>query len=105
MNNFIILPDGSVSFLLASLTFFGYEGEFIDDLNDFDFTNTTFTRVELENKINEYSAEYIATEYQRLRKAEYDKLDQDELIFDDELNGTQIWIDTINAIKAQYPQP
>jgi hypothetical protein len=48
---------------------------------------------------------YNALEYSRLRKAEYDKLNQDEMRFDDEINGTTIWVDTILEIKAQFPKP
>jgi len=50
-------------------------------------------------------AEHIATQYQRDRKAEYDQLNQYEMMFDDEVNGTTTWIDAINAIKAKYPKP
>lgn len=53
----------------------------------------------------ELQAEYDNNEYQRLRKAEYDKLNQYEMMFDDQLNGTTTWVDAINAIKAQYPKP
>ena len=47
---------------------------------------------------------YNSMEYSRLRKAEYDKLNQDELRFDDEVNKTSTWVDTILAIKAQFPK-
>ena len=50
-------------------------------------------------------AEHAATQYQRDRKAEYDQLNQYEMMFDDEVNGTTTWIDAINAIKAKYPKP
>lgn len=53
----------------------------------------------------ELIAEATATEYQRLRKAEYDKLNQYEMMFDDQINGTNTWVDAINAIKAQFPKP
>ena len=49
--------------------------------------------------------EWNATEYQRLRKAEYDKLNQDELRFDDLINGTTAWQDAILVVKAKYPKP
>lgn len=39
------------------------------------------------------------------REKEYAKLNQDEMRFDDQLNGTNIWFTTINAIKAQFPKP
>lgn len=43
-------------------------------------------------------------ECQRYRKAEYDKLNQYEMMFDDQLNGTTTWIDAINSIKAKFPK-
>lgn len=39
------------------------------------------------------------------RKAEYDKLNQFELRYDDLINGTTIWEDTIASIKQKYPKP
>ncbi|MFX4209273.1 hypothetical protein ACOL28_03650 [Aliarcobacter butzleri] len=39
------------------------------------------------------------------RKKEYDLLNQDELRFDDQVNGTTTWIDSITAIKEKYPKP
>jgi len=49
-------------------------------------------------------AEYDSQEYARNRKAEYDLLNQYELMFDDQQNGTTTWVDSINAIKAKYPK-
>lgn len=46
----------------------------------------------------------LSTQYIRDRKAEYDKLNQDEMRFDDAINGTTTWIDAILAIKAKYPK-
>lgn len=63
------------------------------------------TEEELQAEIERLQADYDAKEYQRLRKAEYDKLNQFEMQFDDQLNGTTNWIDTINIIKAKYPKP
>ncbi len=39
------------------------------------------------------------------RRSEYSKLNQDEMRFDDEINGTTIWIDTIKEIKERFPKP
>ena len=50
-------------------------------------------------------AEVTATQYARDRKFEYDLLDQDEMRFDDQVNGTTTWVDAINAIKAAHPKP
>jgi len=63
------------------------------------------SKEELEEEIARLEAEHAATQYQRDRKAEYDQLNQYEMMFDDEVNGTTTWIDAINAIKAKYPKP
>ncbi len=48
---------------------------------------------------------YDAQEYARLRKAKYDLLNQDEMRYDDQVNGTTTWLDAIDAIKLEYPKP
>tara|TARA_R100000808_G_C2053223_1_gene87837 strand:- start:36 stop:185 length:150 start_codon:yes stop_codon:yes gene_type:complete len=40
----------------------------------------------------------------RKRKAEYDQLNQFEMMFDDKRDGTTTWADTINEIKAKHPK-
>ena len=56
-------------------------------------------------EINRLDAEFSATQYARDRKKKYDRLNQDELRFDDQVNGTTTWVDAINAIKAAHPKP
>ena len=53
---------------------------------------------------NEWQVEYDAQEYARNRKAEYDALNQFELISDDDVNGTTTHKDAIAAIKTKYPK-
>ena len=48
--------------------------------------------------------EYDAQEYARNRKIEYNALNQFEMQFDDEVNGTTTWKDAIEAIKTKYPK-
>ena len=48
-------------------------------------------------------AEY-ENDYSRKRKAEYDQLNQFELIGEDSINGTTNHKDAILAIKAKYPK-
>jgi hypothetical protein len=57
--------------------------------------------------VNDINAEalYVSTQYQRDRAVEYAKLNQDELRFNDMMNGTTTWKDAILAIKAKYPKP
>ena len=76
-----------------------------DDLEWLDTEQTEPTEEELQAEITRLTEEHNATEYQRLRKAEYDKLNQDELRFDDLINNTTTWQDAILAIKAKYPKP
>ena len=76
-----------------------------DDLEWLDTEQIEPTEAEIQEEIVRLTEEYNATEYQRLRKAEYDKLNQDELRFDDLANGTTTWQDAILAIKAEYPKP
>ena len=49
-------------------------------------------------------AEYDSQEYARNRKAEYDQLNQFEMQFDDDRDGTTTWVDTINEIKGRHPK-
>jgi hypothetical protein len=48
---------------------------------------------------------YDSQEYARNRKAEYDQLNQFELMTDDAINGTTSHLDAIESIKAKYPKP
>ena len=58
----------------------------------------------IETKMAELKAEFTANEYARNRKAEYDSLNQFELISDDAINGTTTHKDAIVAIKTKYPK-
>ena len=59
----------------------------------------------IQAKQAELKTAWDAQDYARKRKAEYDKLNQWELWYDDQKNGTKIWQNTINTIKAKYPKP
>ena len=52
----------------------------------------------------EYEAHLEATEYARNRKKEYDQLNQFEMQFDDDRDGTTTWVDKINEIKGRHPK-
>ena len=39
------------------------------------------------------------------RQAEYAKLNQFEMQFDDQRDSTTTWVDAVNAIKVQFPKP
>jgi hypothetical protein len=42
--------------------------------------------------------------YAEKRKQEYDKLNQFEMQFDDQRDGTSTWVDSINEIKERFPK-
>lgn len=47
---------------------------------------------------------YDSQDYARKRRLEYNKLNQDEMRFDDLTNSTTTWQDAIVAIKDKYPK-
>ena len=55
-------------------------------------------------KAEELQAEYDSKQYARDRAAEYAALNQFEMQFDDQVNGTTTWVDAINDIKARFPK-
>lgn len=83
----------------------GLNGNTYEGLEWHDTMQSKPTKDEIDLAIIEVKKEIELTQYQRLRKAEYDKLNQFELQFDDATNGTTTWADAINAIKAKYPKP
>jgi hypothetical protein len=44
-------------------------------------------------------------DYVKLRKAEFDKLNQFEILYDDLMNDTCVWAELIEGIKEKYPKP
>ena len=62
------------------------------------------TEAEIQAEITKLQAEYDSQDYARKRKAEYNKLNQYEMMFDDKRDGTTTWVDKINEIKSRYPK-
>jgi len=77
-----------------------------NDINTIVWENgtTEIPVADIQTKLNELQAEYDALEYARNRKAEYDQLNQFEMQFDDDRDGTTTWVDTINEIKGRHPK-
>jgi len=59
---------------------------------------------EIEAAEVEWQTTYDSQAYARNRKAEYDQLNQFEMMFDDDRDGTTTWVDKINEIKEKYPK-
>ena len=64
----------------------------------------TPTWAKVQSYLTEMQTAYDNNKYQRDRKAEYDQLNQFELIGEDSINGTTNHKDAILAIKAKYPK-
>ena len=75
-----------------------------DELEWLDTTQTEPTQSEIDAEVIRLQAEYDSQEYARNRKQEYDQLNQFEMQFDDQLNGTTTWVDAISAIKQEFPK-
>tara|TARA_R110000803_G_scaffold24770_1_gene59464 strand:+ start:1195 stop:1491 length:297 start_codon:yes stop_codon:yes gene_type:complete len=75
-----------------------------DTLEWLDTEQTEPTKAEIDAEIKRLQAEQDALAYQELRRSEYNKLNQDEMRFDDLINSTTTWVDSIKAIKAKYPK-
>jgi len=82
----------------AELVIRGTEIEWLDT------TQTQPTEAEIQTEITRLQAVYDSQEYARLRKAEYDQLNQFEMQFDDQRDGTTTWVDAINDIKDRFPK-
>ena len=75
------------------------------DITWLDENTTQPTEQEISDEKARLQGIYDAKEYSRLRKAKYDILNQDEMRYDDQVNGTTTWVDAIAAIKADHPKP
>ena len=62
------------------------------------------TQAEIDTELQRMQDEHDAQAYARKRKEEYDALNQFEMQYDDEINGTTTWKDAITAIKTKYPK-
>ena len=70
-----------------------------------DSEQTEPTSDEITAEVLRLENEYDNLDWSRARKAKYDLLNQDEMRFDDLVNGTTTWVDAINAIKDAHPKP
>jgi hypothetical protein len=75
-----------------------------EELEWLDSEQTQPTQSEIDAEVIRLQAVYDSQEYARNRKAEYDQLNQFEMQFDDDRDGTTTWVDKINEIKARYPK-
>ena len=79
----------------------------ITNFDDYQYLVDAFN-VEKQRVADEQAQAVIDAEaaltYADRRRAKYDELNQFEMQFDDQVNGTTTWVDAINAIKAEFPK-
>ena len=81
-------------------------GENYENLEWTDANQTKPTYEELVNEWNRLQSIYNNLQYQRNRSDEYPSIEaQLDMMYWDKINGTNVWVDTITAIKAKYPTP
>jgi len=97
------LTDNTASFSTNSASTWKAGDEYVIDWASKDIECPTTEQVQ--TRVTELKTEQDALEYARNRKAEYDALNQFELISDDANNGTTTHKDAVNAIKTKYPKP
>ena len=69
-----------------------------------DTEQTEPTQAEIDAEVIKLQAIYDSQEYARNRKKEYDQLNQFEMQFNDDRDGTTTWVDKINEIKGRHPK-
>lgn len=86
----------------------GNEEWTIDNLEDV-LAQTAAEENIVDDNAPQLSAEEIQqwedSQYSRDRKTQYNLLNQDEMRYDDLVNSTTTWQDTIASIKATHPKP
>ena len=75
-----------------------------DEAFDQDDNPITLDQSLITAELTRLQAEYDSLSYARSRKQEYDKLNQFEMQFDDQRDGTSTWVDSINEIKERFPK-
>ena len=74
------------------------------DAWDIDGNVVVLDESKIATELAKLQAEWDSQDYARKRKAEYNKLNQYEMMFDDKRDGTTTWVDKINEIKSRYPK-
>jgi hypothetical protein len=74
------------------------------DAWDKDGNTVVLDEAKIATELAKLQAEWNNKDYARKRKVEYAKLNQFEMQFDDQRDGTTTWVDAINGIKDKYPK-
>lgn len=80
-------------------------GDNYEGLNWLDQNTIPPTKEEVEAEIARLQAEYDALEYQRQRAESYPSIkEQLDMIYWDQINGTNTWAEAIANVKSQFPK-
>ena len=86
--------DGTPNLTLESFSDYQY---LVDDYN-------TEKKRLADKKDQQYIDDEAGITWSDRRREEYEQLNQWEMHFDDQQNGTTTWVDAINEIKTKYPK-
>ena len=82
------------------------DGSDYDGLTWMDETQTKPTRQELEEEMIRVQEDYESKEYQRKRAAQYPRIEEQlDMLYHDKINGTDNWLQAVQAVKDKYPKP
>ena len=102
---FITIIDAIQSLNTSKTSFSVDRGEIVAwDIAEEKTGATQPTEALITAELTRLQAEYDSLAYARSRKQEYDKLNQWEMQFDDQRDGTSTWVDSINEIKERFPK-
>lgn len=63
------------------------------------------TKEQVDAEVARLQAEYDNKQYQRDRALEYPSLpEQLDMLYHDKINNTNVWLETIQAVKDKYPK-
>ena len=98
------MKDTAIRNLYTNVSSIIHSGDGTSVARDDDGNIVSFDADAVATEVIRLQAEYDNNKYQRDRKAEYDQLNQYEMMFDDKRDGTTTWVDKINEIKQRYPK-
>ena len=102
-----ITKSQAITSLVPDLVFHLYPDGKIElaNIDGQENTGTIPSEEAITDEMTRLQADYDSKDYSRKRRAEYNKLNQYEMQFDDQRDSTTTWVDAINAIKAAHPKP
>ena len=104
MSNKILIESPRISDAIQAIKQDAVFSTVDDTITWHDGNPTNITTEEISEKLVELQETFTKQEYARIRRIKYNDLNQFEMQFDDEVNGTTTWKDAILKIKSDNPK-